>query len=69
LDFIEKYAYDSMDLRIKLATKIRSFKSTDGSFGRTTVVALLEICLFPANFPAEINPQVFSRFFLQILPL
>ncbi|XP_058785191.1 uncharacterized protein LOC131660077 [Vicia villosa] len=38
LDVIEKYAYDSKDLRSKLTAEITSFKNCEGSFGRTTAV-------------------------------
>ncbi|XP_058729233.1 uncharacterized protein LOC131601436 [Vicia villosa] len=38
LDVIEKYAYDSKDLRSKLTVEMTSFKNCEGSFGRTTVV-------------------------------
>lgn len=38
LDVIEKYGYDSKDLQIKLTNEMRSFKSSEGSFGRTTTV-------------------------------
>ncbi|XP_058761846.1 uncharacterized protein LOC131635252 [Vicia villosa] len=38
LDVIEKYAYDSKDLRSKLTAEMNSFKNCEGSFGRTTAV-------------------------------
>ncbi|XP_058732709.1 uncharacterized protein LOC131604274 [Vicia villosa] len=38
LDVIEKYAYDSKDLRSKLTAEMTSFKNCEGSFGRTTAV-------------------------------
>ncbi|XP_058727094.1 uncharacterized protein LOC131598519 [Vicia villosa] len=38
LDVIEKYAYDSKDLRSKLTAKMASFKNCEGSFGRTIAV-------------------------------
>ena len=38
LDVIEKYAYDSKDLRSKLTAEMTSFKNCDGSFGRTTAI-------------------------------
>jgi hypothetical protein len=38
LDVIEKYAYDSRDLRIKLTAEMRAFRSCEGSFGRKTAI-------------------------------
>jgi hypothetical protein len=38
LDVIEKYAYDSRDLRIKLTAEMRAFGRSQGSFGRKTAV-------------------------------
>ncbi|XP_058769027.1 uncharacterized protein LOC131642877 [Vicia villosa] len=38
LDVIEKYAYDSKDLRSKLTAEMTSFKNCEGSFGKTTTV-------------------------------
>ncbi|MCI31480.1 DNA binding protein, partial [Trifolium medium] len=38
LDVIEKYAYDSRDLRAKLTAEMRSFRNCEGSFGRRTAV-------------------------------
>jgi hypothetical protein len=38
LDVIEKYAYDSRDLRTKLTAEMRAFRSCEGSFGRKTAI-------------------------------
>ncbi|GAU35412.1 hypothetical protein TSUD_160630 [Trifolium subterraneum] len=38
LDVIEKYAYDSRDLRTKLTAEMRSFRNCEGSFGRKTAI-------------------------------
>jgi hypothetical protein len=38
LDVIEKYAYDSRDLRTKLTAEMRAFRSCEGSFGRQTAI-------------------------------
>ncbi|CAI8595587.1 unnamed protein product [Vicia faba] len=38
LDVIEKYAYDSKDLRSKLTDEMTSFKNYEGSFERTIVI-------------------------------
>ncbi|CAK8538852.1 unnamed protein product [Lathyrus sativus] len=38
LDVIEKYAYDSKELRTKLTVEMSLFKNCEGSFGRTTAV-------------------------------
>ncbi|KAI5405254.1 hypothetical protein KIW84_052149 [Lathyrus oleraceus] len=38
LDVIEKYSYDSKDLRTKLTIEMSSFKNCEGSFGRTTAI-------------------------------
>ncbi|KAK2401955.1 hypothetical protein QL285_051513 [Trifolium repens] len=38
LDVIEKYAYDSKDLRTKLTAEMRAFRSCEGSFVRKTAI-------------------------------
>jgi hypothetical protein len=38
LDVIEKYAYDSRDLRTKLIAEMRAFRSCEGSFVRKTAI-------------------------------
>jgi hypothetical protein len=52
----------------KDASSISVMVDTNANLFETTIVyiPLLEICYFPADFPAENNSQVFLRIFLRI---
>lgn len=38
MDVIEKYGYDSKDLRDKLTDEMKTFKNSDDGFGRKTAI-------------------------------